>query len=53
VVTGVSALTTNTFQGGGVAWWAHVGGFVSGALLVWVFAPRRPRRAYLDEYRPW
>jgi membrane associated rhomboid family serine protease len=53
LVTGVSALSTNTFQGGGVAWWAHVGGFVSGALLVLVFAPRRPRRTYLDEYRPW
>jgi len=53
LITGVSALTANTFQGGGVAWWAHVGGFVSGALLVWVFAPRRPRRTYLDEYRPW
>jgi membrane associated rhomboid family serine protease len=53
LVTGVSALSTNTFQGGGVAWWAHVGGFVSGALLVWVFAPRGQRRSYLDEYRPW
>ncbi len=53
LITGVSALSTNTFQGGGVAWWAHVGGFVSGALLVWVFAPRRPRRIYPDQYRPW
>lgn len=26
--------------GGGVAWWAHIGGFVAGALLVW----SRPRR---------
>lgn len=24
-------------SGGGVAFWAHVGGFVAGALLVWVF----------------
>ncbi len=53
LLTGMSALSTNTFQGGGVAWWAHVGGFVSGALLVWVFAPRGPRRSYPDEYRPW
>jgi len=26
--------------GGGVAWWAHVGGFLAGALLIW----SRPRR---------
>jgi membrane associated rhomboid family serine protease len=40
---------------GGVAWWAHVGGFVAGMLLVWPFAvPRRklPRR-YADQYFPW
>jgi len=28
--------------GGGVAWWAHIGGFAAGLALVWVFA--RPRR---------
>jgi len=37
---------------GGVAWWAHVGGFAAGLLLVGVFA-RRVRRAYPDEYWPW
>jgi membrane associated rhomboid family serine protease len=26
----------------GVAWWAHVGGFVAGFLLVWLLRPRRP-----------
>jgi membrane associated rhomboid family serine protease len=35
----------------GVAWMAHVGGFITGVVLVWVFASRRkravpPRRAY-------
>ncbi len=32
---------------GGVAWWAHIGGFVAGAILVW-FRPRRRtyRRVY-------
>jgi membrane associated rhomboid family serine protease len=29
--------------GSGVAWWAHIGGFLAGALLVWFF--RRPRRS--------
>ncbi len=28
---------------GGVAVWAHIGGFIAGALLVRLFAPRRPR----------
>jgi membrane associated rhomboid family serine protease len=40
---------------GGVAYWAHIGGFVFGLLLVMFFA-RRPRvhhRWYPDEYRPW
>jgi membrane associated rhomboid family serine protease len=40
---------------GGVAYWAHIGGFVAGLLLVNVFA-RRPRaqyRWYPDEYHPW
>ena len=31
---------------GGVAWWAHIGGFAAGFLLVWIFQtrPRAPRR---------
>ncbi len=29
-----------TGGGGGVAYWAHVGGFVSGAILVWLFRRR-------------
>jgi membrane associated rhomboid family serine protease len=40
---------------GGVAYWAHVGGFISGLLLVWLFAGRlnnRPK-SYPDEYYPW
>ncbi|MPZ47745.1 MAG: rhomboid family intramembrane serine protease [Dehalococcoidia bacterium] len=28
--------------GSGVAWWAHIGGFVAGAVLIWVF--KRPKR---------
>lgn len=38
---------------GGVAWWAHVGGFVAGLALVRLFARRRVRRWYPDEYWPW
>lgn len=39
---------------GGVAWWAHVGGFIAGLALAPFFARRRyVRRMYLDEYYPW
>jgi membrane associated rhomboid family serine protease len=40
---------------GGIAWWAHIGGFIIGLLLVRSFA-RRPkivREWYADEYWPW
>jgi membrane associated rhomboid family serine protease len=31
--------------GSGVAWWAHIGGFLAGALLIWFFKrPQRHRR---------
>ncbi|MFZ5882537.1 MAG: rhomboid family intramembrane serine protease [Chloroflexota bacterium] len=47
VVAGVQAF-------GGVAWWAHVGGFAAGLLLAPFFARRRyVRRIYIDEYYPW
>ena len=40
---------------GGVAYWAHVGGFVCGLLLVWLFAGRSRNQtiSYPDEYHPW
>jgi membrane associated rhomboid family serine protease len=39
---------------GGVAWWAHIGGFVAGLILAKVFElGRRPERWYPDEYYPW
>ena len=52
LLNGTFALAVNTFQGGGVAWWAHIGGFLSGMALVGVFARRR-RSYYPDEYYPW
>lgn len=30
--------------GGGVAYFAHIGGFVAGVVLVWLFAPRKMER---------
>jgi membrane associated rhomboid family serine protease len=37
----VSGFATLGASGGGVAWWAHVGGFVAGIILVRLLAPRR------------
>jgi membrane associated rhomboid family serine protease len=42
-LTGVLSLGATTEQTGGVAVWAHVGGFVAGLILVQLMAP--PRRA--------
>jgi membrane associated rhomboid family serine protease len=40
------ALTaSDTVAGGGVAYWAHVGGFVAGLLLIKLFATRRSTAA--------
>jgi len=44
---------------GGVAWWAHVGGFLTGIVLLRIFLlspPRAPRKYQDDEYGiegPW
>ncbi|MDD5467152.1 MAG: rhomboid family intramembrane serine protease [Anaerolineales bacterium] len=41
---------------GGVAWFAHIGGFVFGLLTIKLFLPRRHpayQRRYPDEYYPW
>ncbi|MCX7852335.1 MAG: rhomboid family intramembrane serine protease [Caldilineales bacterium] len=47
VVVGAQAL-------GGVAWWAHVGGFAAGLVLAPLLKRRRyVRRVYVDEYFPW
>jgi membrane associated rhomboid family serine protease len=40
--TGTQSLASG---GGGVAWWAHVGGFVAGLVLVDVLDPKSGRRA--------
>jgi len=41
---------------GGVAFWAHVGGFVAGAILVWLFRDRDAvarQNAVRDQHRTW
>jgi membrane associated rhomboid family serine protease len=53
--SGVMALGQNAAEFGGVAYWAHIGGFAAGLLLALLFAPRPSRRPqwYPDEYQPW
>jgi len=36
-------------QVGGIAWWAHIGGFIGGMLLCWLFAGRDRRKMQPDE----
>jgi membrane associated rhomboid family serine protease len=47
--SGFGSLSENDYTGGGVAWFAHVGGFVTGMLLIRLFPARRRWRAWYDE----
>jgi membrane associated rhomboid family serine protease len=39
--SGVGELAVRTAQSGGVAWWAHIGGFVAGLVLIVVLGGKR------------
>ena len=50
---GVMALSS-TAAGGGIAWWAHIGGFLFGLILAYPFTiGRKPVKWYADEYWPY
>ncbi len=52
--SGVLTLAPQTASAeGGVAWWAHIGGFAFGLVMASVFANRKKPRTYADEYYPW
>jgi len=52
--SGALAVVSDTQAFGGVAWWAHIGGFIAGLILGPLLARRRYfRRRYVDEYLPW
>lgn len=54
LLNGVLSIVVGAQALGGVAWWAHVGGFVAGLVLAPVLQRRRYiRRSYVDEYFPW
>ena len=37
LLSGAAQITSNTYQSGGVAWWAHIGGFMTGAIIAFLF----------------
>ena len=47
----IQVLSAGGASTAGVAWWAHIGGFVAGALLLRTFAVRRPHRVIRTTYR--
>ncbi len=50
LISGLSALTMPSgASAGGIAWWAHIGGFVVGLLFAVYFGLRKPRRSYPAE----
>jgi len=54
LLNGVLTVVASAEAFGGVAYWAHIGGFAAGLLLVRPFtAGRNVRAMYADEYFPW
>lgn len=44
LLNGWSSFFISSDEPGGVAWWAHIGGFIAGILLARAFSPARRRR---------
>jgi len=45
---------SHTTAGGGVAYWAHVGGFATGLALIWLFRkPERVGKMQAHHAGPW
>lgn len=47
--SGFGSLGESDYSGGGTAWFAHIGGFVAGMLLIRLFPPRQRWRAWYAE----
>lgn len=52
VVSGVASLNLVDGQGGGVAFWAHIGGFLAGLALVFLFRDKDRQREQLSQRVP-
>jgi membrane associated rhomboid family serine protease len=44
LLSGAASIGTAVGASEGVAWWAHIGGFLAGLVLVWAFRGRQPTR---------
>ncbi len=55
VFSGLASLgLSSSAQTGGVAWWAHIGGFLFGVIMAKPFCIGKcQRQSYVDEYYPW
>jgi membrane associated rhomboid family serine protease len=49
---GVTALTSTQQGMGGVAYFAHIGGFIAGLVITWLFKPRQPPADITYPYFP-
>ena len=45
------SLLKSTGEGGGVAWWAHIGGFIAGILII--FFLKNNKKIQREENSPW
>ena len=48
-LSGIGSLTSTDLSGGGVAWFAHIGGFIAGMLLIRLFPDQRKWRNWYSE----
>jgi membrane associated rhomboid family serine protease len=49
-----SLATVGGAANGGIAWWAHIGGFLFGLILGWILTIGKPVHSYYDdEHYPW
>ena len=48
-LNGYESIGDRSYTGGGVAWFAHIGGFIAGMLLIKLFPPRQSWRHWYDE----
>jgi len=49
-VSGFESIGQRNYMGGGIAYFAHIGGFVAGILLIRMFPSRQRWRHWYDEY---